>query len=91
MKTRKLEFFFYDLMSFHSVVPFLIDRNAAMEWTEQHDVFLCREILAVDLFKTKKKTTKRAEMWQKIAHNLSSYGSSKFSVTKRAVRCCKIA
>ena len=73
-------------MSFHSVVPFLIDRNAAMEWTEQHDVFLCREILAVDLFKTKKKTTKRAEMWQKIADNLSSYGSPKFSVTKRAVR-----
>ena len=72
-------------MSFHSVVPFLIDRNAAMEWTEQH-VFLCREILAVDLFKTKKKTTKRAEMWQKITDNLSSYGSPKFSVTKRAVR-----
>ena len=58
-----------------------------MEWTGQHDVLFCREILAVELFKTKKKTTThRAELWTKIAENLNGYDNPKFKVSKRAVR-----
>ena len=57
-----------------------------MEWNEKHDIFLCREILAVDLFKSKKKTTQRAQLWQQIADNLCRYDTPVFSVSKRAVR-----
>ena len=51
-----------------------------MEWTEKHDIFLCtQEILAVDLFKSKKKTTQRAQLWQQIADNLCGYDTGVFS------------
>lgn len=58
-----------------------------MEWTEKHVIFLCREILGVELFKTKKKTTAGAKLWQKIADNLSRYDTPvMFVVTQRAAR-----
>lgn len=57
-----------------------------MEWSESHDVYLCREILAVGLMKTKKKTTQRAQLWEQVANNLCAYDDPKFYVTKRAVR-----
>ena len=58
-----------------------------MEWTEKHDIFLCtQEILAADLFKSKKKTTQRAQLWQQIADSLCGYDRPVFSVSKRAVR-----
>ena len=57
-----------------------------MEWSELHEVYLCREILTVGLMKTKKKTTQRAQLWEKIANNLCAYDLPKFYVTKRAVR-----
>ena len=57
-----------------------------MEWTQVHDVYMCREILSGGLLKTKKKTVQRAQMWDKIAVNLCSCETLKFSVTKRAVR-----
>ena len=53
-----------------------------MEWSELHEVYLCREILTVGL----KKTTQRAQLWEKIANNLCAYDLPKFYVTKRAVR-----
>ena len=65
----------------------VLHRNIVMEWTEKHDIFLCtQEILAVDLFKSKKKTTQRAQLWQQIADNLCGYDRPVFSVSKRAVR-----
>ena len=57
-----------------------------MEWSELHEVYLCREILTVGLMKTKKKTTQRAQLWEKIVNNLCAYDLPKFYVTKRAVR-----
>ena len=57
-----------------------------MEWSELHEVYLCREILTVGLMKTKKKTTQRAQLWEKIANNLCAYELPKFYFTKRAVR-----
>ena len=53
-----------------------------MEWSELHEVYLCREILTVGL----KKTTQRAQLWEKIANNLCAYDLAKFYFTKRAVR-----
>lgn len=57
-----------------------------MEWTDRHDTYLCREMLAVGIMKTKKKTVNRAQMWETIAQNLCAYDEPKFVVTKRAVR-----
>ena len=57
-----------------------------MDWSELHDVYLCREILTVGLMKTKKKTTQRAQLWEQIAKNSCAYDQPKFFVTKRAVR-----
>ena len=57
-----------------------------MEWSKQHDVLLCREILAVDPFQAKRKTTARAKYWEKVAANLEKIDKPKFKVSTRAVR-----
>ncbi len=41
-----------------------------MEWTEIHDIYLCREMLAIGIMETKKKTVHRAQMGETIAKNL---------------------
>ena len=57
-----------------------------MEWSEAHDVLLCREILALNPFKAKRKTTQRSKMWETIAQNLELIDQQTFRVTVRAVR-----
>ena len=42
-----------------------------MEWTEDHDVLLLREILASDLFSFKKGSVARGERWESIAETLN--------------------
>ena len=43
-----------------------------MEWTEQHNVYLCREILVVEPFKFKKGSTERGRHWNLIADSLNT-------------------
>ena len=59
-----------------------------MEWTKRHDTLLFREILVVNPFQAKKKTTQRALLWQAIAMNLKQLGDPKFKETlsKRLVQ-----
>lgn len=57
-----------------------------MEWSEAHDVLLCREMLALNPFKAKRKTTQRSKMWETIAQNLELIDQPTFRVTVRAVR-----
>ena len=57
-----------------------------MEWTRQHDVVFCREILATDPFQAKRKTTHRAKLWEKVAENLEKNDHIKFKVSVRSVR-----
>ena len=54
-----------------------------MEWTEDHDVHLLREILASDLFSFKKGSVARGERWESIAETLNEVKTLK---DKRAVR-----
>ena len=56
-----------------------------MEWTRQHDVVFCREILATDPFQAKRKTTHRAKLWEKVAENLEKNDHIKFKVSVRSV------
>ena len=58
-----------------------------MEWTEDHDVLLLREILASDLFSFKKGSVARGERWESIAEKLNEVKTLSFHVKyKRAVR-----
>ena len=42
-----------------------------MEWSEQHDIALMKEVRAQNPFKAKKKTSNRAQIWLLIAEALS--------------------
>ena len=66
----------------------LINREPPMEWTPEHDVTLCRELLLVNPFKERYKTTKRAKLWDEARASLikSVTPSFKKSLEKRAVQ-----
>lgn len=57
-----------------------------MEWSEEKDVLLCREVLLVEPYKTKERTVHRAEAYTKIAENLNKIPIANFHVDKRGVR-----
>ena len=65
---------------------FLFRPKTAMEWTRRHDILLGREMLAVNPFKAKRKTTQRTKMWELIVQHLESSESPVFKVTVRSVR-----
>ena len=56
-----------------------------MEWKEEHDVLLCREILVSQPFKFKERTVERGKIWDEIANRLNNCHTLKFRVNKRSV------
>ena len=57
-----------------------------MFWTYDHEAILCREVVNVNPFTTKKGSTQRSSMWEKIADTLNKCSVPKFRVDKRSVR-----
>jgi len=57
-----------------------------MNWTFEHDVMLCREILVIEPFSFRYGSRERGQAWEKIAHNLNQSIHPKFNVDQRAVR-----
>ncbi|XP_029211635.1 uncharacterized protein LOC114975625 [Acropora millepora] len=57
-----------------------------MFWTCDHEAILCREVVDVNPYTTKKGSTKRSSMWEKIADTLNKCAVPKFRVDKRSVR-----
>ena len=57
-----------------------------MFWSNEHDVFLCREVVNLNPFTSKKGSTQRSGMWEKIAQILNECTVLRFSVDKRSVR-----
>ena len=57
-----------------------------MNWTYEHDVMLCREILVIEPFNFKYGSRERGQAWEKIAQNLNQGLAPKFNVDQRAVR-----
>ena len=55
-----------------------------MQWNEETDVFLRREMASLGVFQDKSRSRERGQIWHQIATNLNGYPS--FSVTLRAVR-----
>ena len=58
----------------------------AMEWTNNHDIALAREVLLLEPYRYKARTVERGKVWQKIADNLNSHAVLRFLVTKKSVR-----
>ncbi|CAH3173645.1 unnamed protein product [Porites lobata] len=57
-----------------------------MFWTHDHEAILCREVVNVNPYTTKKGSTQRSRMWEKTADNLNKFTVPKFRVDKRSVR-----
>ena len=59
-----------------------------MDWTNQHDIVLCREVLVADPFQAKKNNVQRAKHWQTVANNLVvlDYLKYKSTLSKRSVQ-----
>lgn len=57
-----------------------------MEWTEKHDVLLCREILLTEPYRYKKGSVDKGKAWSTIADTLNCSQDLKFKVTQRSVR-----
>lgn len=62
--------------------------SGPMEWSEQHDVALMKEVRVQNPFKAKKKTSNRAQIWLSIAEALSGLQDPLFkdSMTKGSVQ-----
>ncbi|CAH3024304.1 unnamed protein product [Porites evermanni] len=60
---------------------FLQKRDSPIEWTESHDMALCKKVLLQNPFLAQKKTVQRAAIWQKTADELVSLRRPKFKVT----------
>ncbi|KAL1254820.1 hypothetical protein QQF64_012881 [Cirrhinus molitorella] len=60
--------------------------KAPMEWTEKHDVLLCKEILREEPYKYKKSSVNRGKAWSTIADTLNYSQDPTFKVTQRSVR-----
>ncbi|KAK2558919.1 hypothetical protein P5673_018537 [Acropora cervicornis] len=57
-----------------------------MEWTEERDVFLCREVLLLDPFQYPYRSKERGDVWGQVAINLNSSNHPKFKGSKHSVR-----
>ena len=57
-----------------------------MEWTNNHDCHLVREVLAVEPYQHKAGTRESGAAWEDIAGNLRQVKSIRFHVTQRSVR-----
>ena len=58
-----------------------------MYWlTSEHDVLLCREVVSENPYKTRKGSSQRSEVWDRIANTLNTCPKPVFAVDKRSVR-----
>lgn len=57
-----------------------------MNWTEAHDIQLCREIIIQEPFKFKQGSREKGQAWDKIATTLNGQQQLRFTVDQRAVR-----
>ena len=67
-------------------IVFFFPRSNVMYWTSEHDVLLCREVVSENPYKTRKGSSERSEMWDKIARTLNACPKPIFAVDKRSVR-----
>ena len=57
-----------------------------MEWSDKHDITLCREILVMEPYQYPYRSKERGDVWNNIAINLNGLDHPRFKVNKRSVR-----
>ena len=57
-----------------------------MAWTKDHDILLCREIVAVNPYKVKPGSRERGELLQKIVDTLNGIQKPSFRIDARSIR-----
>lgn len=60
--------------------------NKYFQWTTDHDVIMCREVLVSEPYKFKLRTPERGQAWESVAQQLNSIHQPIFRVTTRSVR-----
>nr|XP_058964126.1 probable E3 ubiquitin-protein ligase bre1 [Pocillopora verrucosa] len=78
--------FFQVYEAYKMAAPSSKASNSIMFWTYDHEAILCREVVNVNPYTTKKGSTQRSSMWEKIADTLNKCSVPKFRVDKRSVR-----
>ncbi|XP_046861466.1 uncharacterized protein LOC124454745 [Xenia sp. Carnegie-2017] len=65
----------------------MADNSKKMEWTDEHDLLLMREMMVSDLFQYKKGSPNRGLVWDSIVENLNKTEAPVFTLKdKRSVR-----
>ena len=59
--------------------------SSAMEWSEDQNLALVREVLTTEPYRFKARTTERGKVWQQIADNLNPDQTLKFPLKKFGV------
>ena len=57
-----------------------------MEWSDKHDLVLCREVLVMEPYQHPHRSKEKGDIWNQIAVNLSGLDHPKFKVNKRSAR-----
>ena len=57
-----------------------------MQWKPEHDTIFLREVLASDLYSTRKGSSERGKIWSQLAEKLNEVSSCKFIVTQKSLR-----
>ncbi|XP_068737656.1 trichohyalin-like [Montipora capricornis] len=60
--------------------------NKYFQWTTDHDVIMCREVLVSEPYKFKLRAPERGQAWESVAQQLNSIHQPTFRVTTRSVR-----
>ena len=62
-------------------------KQLVMEWTDDHDILLLREMIASELFQFKKGSPDRGKIWESIQERLNKLDHPKFTIKeKKGVR-----
>ena len=57
-----------------------------MEWTDQHDVLFCREVIVFELFTYKPGSKERGQCYDRLAESLNVINDIYFKADQRALR-----
>ena len=80
---------FYNKRDFLVTCSFFVfhfNRGKYFQWTTDHDVIMCREVLVSEPYKFKPRTPERGQSWESVAQQLNSIHQPSFRVTARSVR-----
>ena len=79
--------FFYILISQLCIFSFiLLFFYRKMEWTDEHDIIMCREIVAFDIYQFRSGSKERGQVLDRIAEVLNAITEPYFKVDQRSIR-----